>query len=390
MAEKILIVDDDVDTLRLVGLMLQRQGYQIVAATNGQQGLSKASEEQPDLILLDVMMPDMDGYEVTRQLRETPATAHTPILMFTAKAQLDDKVAGFEVGVDDYLTKPTHPTELQAHVKALLARASAHASKGEAKKDKKEKGKRGRVIGVIAARGGLGVSTLALNFSVALFSRTQAQIALAELIPGKGTLGMDLGMTNQKALVKFLSGSPSDITSDRVKNSLVSHISGVFLLAASDRPSDIHLINQTAQYGALVESLADIARFTVLDLGSGLLPFTQKLLPMCNDLIVVLEGSNNAIQHTKLLIGDLAGLGIKKDHMIAILNNRIRSDSLMTTTAVQEKLDHPILVTMTPVPELLTQAIRMQTAAVLCQPDGVTAKQMQKLADQIIQNEATG
>jgi CheY-like chemotaxis protein len=67
MSEKILIIDDDLDTLRLVGLMLQRQGYQISAATNGQQGLDKAFEEYPDLILLDIMMPDMDGYEVTRR-----------------------------------------------------------------------------------------------------------------------------------------------------------------------------------------------------------------------------------------------------------------------------------------------------------------------------------
>ncbi len=78
MSEKILIVDDDVDTLRLVGLMLQRQGYQITAATNGEQGLAKAFEERPDVILLDVMMPDMDGYEVTRRLRKNPVTSHNP------------------------------------------------------------------------------------------------------------------------------------------------------------------------------------------------------------------------------------------------------------------------------------------------------------------------
>ena len=125
MAEKILIIDDDLDTLRLVGLMLQRQGYQISAATNGQQGLEKAIEEKPNLILLDIMMPDMDGYEVTRRrLRKNPATVKIPILMFTAKTQLDDKVLGFEVGADDYLTKPTHPSELQSHVKALLARSA--------------------------------------------------------------------------------------------------------------------------------------------------------------------------------------------------------------------------------------------------------------------------
>src|SRR5574341_1693916 len=129
MSEKILIIDDDLDTLRLVGIMLQRQGYQISAATNGEQGLAKALEEKPDLVLLDVMMPDMDGYEVTRRLRKNPATSSTPILMFTAKTQLDDKVTGFEVGADDYLTKPTHPTELLAHVRSLLARAAQKRTK---------------------------------------------------------------------------------------------------------------------------------------------------------------------------------------------------------------------------------------------------------------------
>ena len=106
MAEKILVVDDDIDTLRLVGLMLQRQGYQIVAASNGQQALQMAHAEKPDLILLDVMMPDMDGYEVTRRLRADTQTNTIPIIMFTAKTQVDDKVTGFEAGADDYLAKP--------------------------------------------------------------------------------------------------------------------------------------------------------------------------------------------------------------------------------------------------------------------------------------------
>jgi DNA-binding response OmpR family regulator len=127
MAEKILIVDDDIDTLKLVGLMLQKQGFQIIAATDGIQGLAQADAEDPDLILLDVMMPEMDGYEVAKRLRANPKTANTPILMFTAKTQLDDKVTGFEAGADDYLTKPTHPTELTAHVKALLARSPKNA-----------------------------------------------------------------------------------------------------------------------------------------------------------------------------------------------------------------------------------------------------------------------
>ncbi|HEX2978889.1 MAG TPA: response regulator, partial [Anaerolineaceae bacterium] len=85
MAEKILIVDDDVETRRLVGLMLHRQGYTTVAAGSGQEAIEVTLSEKPDLILLDIMMPDLDGYEVTRRLRANPVTQDTPIIMFSAK-----------------------------------------------------------------------------------------------------------------------------------------------------------------------------------------------------------------------------------------------------------------------------------------------------------------
>ena len=122
VAEKILIIDDDLDTTRLVCLMIQKMGYQTVVANDGQQGLLETNNENPDLVLLDVMMPDMDGYEVARRLRNNPKTTQIPILMFTAKSQADDKVTGYAAGADDYLTNPPHPTQLLAHVKALLER----------------------------------------------------------------------------------------------------------------------------------------------------------------------------------------------------------------------------------------------------------------------------
>ena len=224
MADKILIIDDDVDTLRLVGLMLQRQGYQIIAAANGEQGLAKALEERPDIILLDVMMPDMDGYEVTRRLRKNPATKSTPILMFTAKTQLDDKVTGFEVGADDYLTKPTHPAELQAHVKALLGRVGVKRHDEMATQSHEH---HGHVIGILSVRGGLGVSAVATNVAASLFSRTQSDVILSELVPGQGTIGMDLGVPSQKGLNEILSGGPVEITKEKVQSAMVSHGSGL-------------------------------------------------------------------------------------------------------------------------------------------------------------------
>lgn len=384
MAEKILIVDDDVDTLRLVGLMLQRQGYQIIAASNGDQGLVKAFEERPDLILLDVMMPDMDGYEVTRRLRSNPATSATPILMFTAKTQLDDKVAGFEVGVNDYLTKPTHPAELQSHVKALLARSG--------KKDAHEvvtasREHHGFVIGVLSARGGLGVSSLAANLATALMTRIQADVILAEMVPGHGTIGMDLGMPGQKALNDLLSGNTAELTREKVISSLVSHSSGLKMLLASENPREVYLTSRVNNYEVLIARLASLARFVVLDLGSSFLPFMQGILPLCSERIVVVEGLEGTIEQSKLLIDEIAALDIDRKAISAVLNNRVRSESQMSLNKVKEKLGHSIMATLTPAPEVFTQALRMQTTAVLCQPTNITSQQFVKIADLLLERE---
>ena len=384
MPEKILIIDDDVDTLRLVGLMLQRQGYLIVAASNGEQGLAKAFEEKPDIILLDVMMPEMDGYEVARRLRKNPLTQTTPILMFTAKTQLDDKVTGFESGADDYLTKPTHPTELQAHIKALLSRMGVKKTE-EIETASHEH--HGRVIGVIAARGGLGVSTLASNLAGALYTRAHDEVILAELTPGQGTLGMDLGLPNQKGLNELLSGTTAEVTREKINSLLAPHSSGLKLLLASENPRDVYLTNQVNQYETLVTRLSTLARFVVLDLGSGLPPFVQRILPLCTDRIVVIEGVPNTITHTKFLIDSIADLGIDRMGIDVVLNNRIRSEAQMAWTEVQQSLGHSISTTITPAPEMMIAAARIHMPAVFSQPTNVTSQQILKIADQILEHE---
>lgn len=385
MAERILIIDDDVDTLRLVGLMLQRQGYQISAASNGTLGLSKALEERPDLILLDVMMPDMDGYEVVRRLRKNPATVSIPVLMFTAKTQIDDKVTGFESGADDYLTKPTHPTELQSHVKALLARAATKKDTGEIKTALQEK--HGYLIGILSARGGLGVSTLSANLAAGLFTRDHSDVVLAEMTPGQGTLGMDLGIPSQKGLTEILQGKVVEITREKVESAIVSHTSGLKLFLASENPRDVSLTSNVQNYEALVARLASLSRFVVLDLGAGLPPFVEKILPFCNERVVVMEGMPSTIQHTKYLLNDITSLGIDPETITVVLNNRQRSEAQMPWAQVQEKLGHSIAATITPAPELFLQATRLQTPAVLAQPTNMTSQQFIKIAESIIERE---
>ncbi len=122
MKEKILVVDDEPDALDLIQFNLKGAGYDVVTADDGAEAIKKARSTQPALVVLDVMLPEVDGLEVCKTLRREPATAAIPIIMLTAKAAEIDRVLGLELGADDYLTKPFSPRELVLRVKALLRR----------------------------------------------------------------------------------------------------------------------------------------------------------------------------------------------------------------------------------------------------------------------------
>jgi two-component system KDP operon response regulator KdpE len=120
MPEKILVIDDEEMTVQLISILLERRGYEVIKAYRAEDGLRKAYRTQPDLILLDIMMPDMDGWEVCRRLREL---SDVPIIFLTAKDDVRDVVKGLEMGADDYIVKPYDNNELAARVKAHLRRA---------------------------------------------------------------------------------------------------------------------------------------------------------------------------------------------------------------------------------------------------------------------------
>jgi len=120
MPRKILAVDDEKHIVRLVQVNLERQGFEVITAGDGKEALQKVEDERPDLVVLDVMMPYMDGFEVLQTLRRNPATREIPVIMLTAKAQDADVFRGWQSGVDMYLTKPFKPMELVSFVKRIF------------------------------------------------------------------------------------------------------------------------------------------------------------------------------------------------------------------------------------------------------------------------------
>jgi len=120
MSERVLVIEDDPSTLRFLEYTLQQEGFEILTAKNGLDGLKMAQNLRPDLIILDIMLPGLDGYEVCHKLRQKPETANVLVLVLSAKARQEDKDIGMKMGADAYLTKPVDPTEIVNKVQGML------------------------------------------------------------------------------------------------------------------------------------------------------------------------------------------------------------------------------------------------------------------------------
>lgn len=373
MAEKILVVDDDIDSLKLIGLMLQRNGYEVVAANAGNQALSKALSEHPDLIILDVMMPDMNGYEVCRKLRANPETKEIPIIMFTAKTMIDDKVAGFEAGADDYLTKPTHPAELASRVKAMLARTVTQRPNTNHKT---------ATIGVLGAKGGVGTTTLALNLAAARFAAGENPI-VADFRLGAGSLGLSIGFGRSQGMSNVLSKTPDEIRPRLIENELVVHPSGLRALLSSSRAKEARIDYTSETAVKVVQTLRSMGRPVVFDLGSGFSPMIQRLQQEMDHLVLVVDPVNVTLTMARELLQEIETTRAAATSMHIVVVNRAASSSPPPWHEVEQILGHEIRAIISLASELVNQAVQANVPVVMFQPTAIASSQIIKLAEDL-------
>jgi CheY-like chemotaxis protein/MinD-like ATPase involved in chromosome partitioning or flagellar assembly len=373
MATKILVVDDDVDSLKLIGLMLQRQGYEVEGANSGSQALDKANAERPDLIILDVMMPDMDGYTVARELRSNSHTDKIPIIMFTAKTLIDDKVAGFEAGADDYLTKPTHPAELASRVKAILARSAA-ARRGQDAVS--------RSFAFIGAKGGIGTTTLAANIGAILAER--GPTSLVDFRLGQGALGLSLGLGRSTGLANVASRPPAEINAQSVESELVTHNSGLRLLLSSSRPRENQLsISQEAAI-AVINALGELSNNVLVDLGAGLNRLSARILREVNLTVLTVEPNRISMAMARNLLDELRQIGLNDSHIFVAIINRTPSGIQLSWQDAERILGNNNIAMISPAPELAFQAAESGVPLVRYQPDAIIVNQFSKLAEEVL------
>jgi CheY-like chemotaxis protein len=373
MHEKILVVDDDPETIGVFKLLLNSQGYQVVTARDGIEALQMAHREKPDLIILDIMLPGADGFEVARSLNRTPDTAPIPILMVTARNTLADRNRGYDSGADVYLTKPVAQRDLQANIKLLLGQRKAHKDALAA---------RGYVVGVLAARGGCGVSTLALNLAISSSKRYGKKAIAAELRPGLGVWSDELSLPPGPGMAELLHLDLNQITPPSVEQALAPVTDLVRVLPAAHYDDQPLAGGGHAQYQAVIEGLSSMADLVVLDIGAYFSALLSTILARCNELIIVFEPKPLPVLQTTHLIETLrltGGLTAKPLTLVSL--NRSSSDVTLAVSQIEELVKRPVALGIPPAEELSVMALRRCLPMVVAQPQHLFSQQIERLAE---------
>ena len=196
--QKILVVDDDPNLLRLVELILRRAQYTVITSTTGEIGIEKARDEAPDLVLMDVMLPGIDGFQAVKQIRQIPKCAGIPIVFLSASDSTESKVKGLRGGGNDYITKPVKTGELLARLEAHLRSKSIVV---------------GQTVTVFGSKPGVGTTTLVVNLALALQQTTQKKVLVLDWQRPLGDVAFALGMPEARSL-EFLLGRGQTLDED--------------------------------------------------------------------------------------------------------------------------------------------------------------------------------
>lgn len=356
MSAHILVTDDDPFSLKVVSLALTKAGYQVSTAQNGEEALELVGRIKPDLIILDVMMPGMDGYQVCRTLRKRPELAHLPVIMLTANDSLEQKIQGFQAGTDDYLVKPFQPDELLLRVEALLRRARLVIPTAAVQVEN-------RAIGFFSLRGGVGVSTLAVNVALALTQIWDLPTTLVDLALTCGQSALLLNVPLRNTWADLVHVPLNELSLEVIEQALLEHPSGLRILAAPPNPEEGELV--TAELvGQVIDLLKFKNHYLVFDLPHNFQETTLAALDRIDQLVVIVTPEIASIYSTRHLFETLRTLNYRAQDICVLLNWTFPKQGLARPD-IERALDHPIDLVLPYASEPLINAINLGTPPVL-------------------------
>ncbi len=329
---RILLIEDDDEARILYGLLLRQWGYEAFSAPDGKSGIELAYQCDPDLILLDIMMPGMDGYEVGSQLRTDARFNAIPIIYLTALDDLDSRVKAYAIGGDDFVNKSgSTPQELRTRIEATLIRTKRIQYNWTATFE-------GIVVGLLSFSGGVGVSTLAINLAQCAAAQNQQPVILLDLSLPVGHLGIWAGVRGSRHLIELISRPADDLNITLINHFSLEHARGFSFI-----PGPATLVNMRAVQPHtllhLLELLRNAGYFVILDMGRPALPLLWKAPGVC-DWVGVVTSADPVSRHlSSIALRALPAEGVKDNALLLLFNNVTGAAMTDTFTSLPRRPD---------------------------------------------------
>jgi pilus assembly protein CpaE len=337
MMTRVLVIDDDRLIRKVVNKVLTDLGYEVVEAEDGLEALKRIKSIRPDAVIVDKLMPGIDGFEVTRRLRREPELTHIPILVLTGESDLQEKLAAFEAGADDYLCKPFASAELAARLTVLLRRAKALEA---AQSQMLQKSAQARVIAVHSLRGGIGSSSLATNVAIGLNALWQSNTLLLDMVPHAGQQALMLNMSLKRTWADLGAIPPEELDLNTLSAITRQHESGLHLIAAPKLPTDAETIS-AAHFDIALKLLQSRYEYIVVDLPHDFSSFTLEALQTADIILLLVSPEIASVRAASIALETYKQLNYPEEKIKIVLNWTFEKDGL-AHDAIEKALHAPI------------------------------------------------
>lgn len=338
---QILVIDPDHLTCRWLETVLERDGFTVDIVNTGGDAINKIAQELPKVLVLEVALPDIDGIELIRRVRNEPSTSGIGIVVLSSKLKITEIQAGLDAGADEYLAKrPGVDIELGPKIRTLATRGRAQVSSPATRGN--GKGHRGKIISFCSAKGGTGTTSVCVNSAYAL-SRLQIRekTLVVDMVFPLGMVGSSIGYESPQTVARLTQTLKGNIKTETVKVFVSAEPEyGFHVLLGANNLKEANALD-TSQIGALFETLRQMYDYILVDFGRALSCISLPIIETSDVVVLVLTPDPNTVKMTKVVLQYFESLGIQHQR-IALVNNRGMGRAWMSREEIENELGHAL------------------------------------------------